>query len=144
MLVRAATTCMVVAWVVSKLHHFQLHYHAHWNKWHSAQLLLDSDVCSNASVRMALRDFDQCDDAELFVHIHPFNRAVYSLAEEMHVCGNNRCAIFYMDVTDRLPYIFSLVFLFLVLVILKLAKDYKNGLYERRIAQFHLPHHKTD
>ena len=144
MLARAATACMVTAWSICKLHHFQIHYHAHSKKFESAEKLLQSEVCSNSNLRMELREFDQCETAETFVQIHPWTRAVYSLAEEMHLCGNDRCAIFYMDITDRLPYIFALLCMLLALIIIKLAKDYKHGVFEHSISKFALPHHKID
>jgi hypothetical protein len=142
MLVRAASMCMAAAWVISKLHHFQLHWHAHSNTWASARLLLDSEVCTRANLRMELREFDNCEKAEAFIRISPFNRAVYSLAEEMHVCGNDRCAILYMDITDRLPYIFGLLAVLLILVMYKLARDYKYGLLVAQCDTLRLPHHK--
>ena len=144
MLARAATACMVTAWSISKLHHFQIYYHSHSKKYASAMTLLESEVCSNSNLRMELRDFDQCDAAEAFVQISPIHRGIYSLAEEMHVCGNDRCAIFYMDITDRLPYIFSFLCLLVLLIIFKLAKDYKYGMVEKTYSKYTLPHHKLD
>lgn len=144
MLVRTITTIMAVAWTISKLHHFQLHWHTHSHKWASAQLLLNSEVCTQAQLRMHLREFDQCGEAESFTRISPFSRAVYSLAEEMHVCGNDRCAILYMDITDRLPYIFACVILLITMVLYKLARDYRYGVLCQQYRQLRLPHHKTD
>ena len=141
-LARAATTLMLTAWCISKMHHFQLHWHAHSSKWHAAHLLLDSEVCTRPNLRMELRDFDNCDAAETFVRISPFSRAVYSLAEEMHICGNNRCAILYMDITDRLPYVFTLMFVLCVLVIIKFTRDQRHRQLLKRYQQLSLPHHK--
>ncbi len=93
---------------------------------------------------MELKDFDNCDAAETFVRISPFSRAVYSLAEEMHICGNDRCAILYMDITDRLPYIFTLMALLLVLVVFKVARDYKYNQLMEQCQTLQLPHHKLD
>ena len=144
MLARAATTCMLVAWCISKMHHFQVHWHAHSTKWKAAHLLLDSEGCTRSHLRMELKDFDNCDAAETFVRISPFSRAVYSLAEEMHICGNDRCAILYMDITDRLPYIFTLITLLLVLVVFKVARDYKYNQLMEQCRTLQLPHHKLD
>lgn len=135
---------MAGAWTVSKLHHFQLYWHEHSHKWASATLLLSSDVCTQPQLRMNLRDFDQCGEAEVFTRISPLSRAVYSLAEEMHVCGNDRCAILYMDITDRLPYIFACTMLLGIMVLYKLARDYKHGVLYQQYSQLRLPHHKTD
>lgn len=141
MFARAITTLMLSAWTVTKLHHFQLHYIEHGKSYAAAQLLLDSEVCVRAHLRMSLREFDNCDTAEQFVRVSPLNRAVYSLAEEMHVCGQNRCAILYMDITDRLSYIFACVALLLALMCLKLGRDYKRQSIVEQSEVLRLPQH---
>ena len=90
---------------------------------------------------MNLREFDNCASAEEFIRITPFSRSVYSLAEEMHVCGNDRCAILYMDITDRLPYIFGLVVLLMVLLTYKFARDYRHSALLEQSKSMHLPRH---
>jgi len=142
MLARAATCLIVGAWCISKAHHFQLHWHAHSKSYTAAELLLDSEVCTRAHLRMNLREFDNCDGAELFVGVSPLNRAVYSLAEEMHVCGENRCAVLYMDITDRLPYIFGCVCVLLTLMFYKCTRDYRHIAATQQCAQMRLPHHE--
>ena len=142
MLVRAASVCMVVACVLSKMHHFQAYWHVHSQKWEAAHLLLESEVCTRPHLRMGLRDFDNCAAAESFVCIRPFSRAVYSLAEDMHVCGNERCAILYMDITDRLPYIFALLLMLVIMLACKFARDCRyNTLLEQSNA-LQLPQHR--
>ena len=135
---------MLVAWCISKMHNFQVHWHAHSKKWQAARTLLDSEVCTESALRMELREFDNCEIAETFVRITPLSRAIYSLAEEMHICGNNRCAILYMDITDRLPYIFTLITVLLVLILFKLARDYRYTQLLRQCDSLRLPHHKLD
>ena len=142
MLVRAASICMAVAWVFSKMLHFHAYWHMHGQKWAAAQLLLDSEVCTRPHLRMGLREFDNCAAAESFVCISPFSRAIYSLAEDMHVCGNDRCAILYMDITDRLPYIFALVLLLIVLLTYKFARDYRHSALIAQSRALHLPQHR--
>ena len=92
---------------------------------------------------MNLREYDNCDAAELFVRLSPFNRAVYSLAEEVHVCGENRCAVLYMDITDRLPYIFVCVCVLLMLLLYKCTRDYRHQTATEQCALICLPHHKA-
>jgi len=91
---------------------------------------------------MSLREYDNCGIAEAFVRLSPLNRAVYSLAEEMHVCGENRCAILYMDITDRLPYIFVCVCMLLFLIFYKCTRDYRHSSAMQECALMRLPHHK--
>ena len=143
MIARAASVLMIAAWTISKLHHFQVHWHTHTRKWEAAQLLLESEVCTRPHLRMNLREFDNCAAAEDYIRIKPFSRAVYSIAEEMHICGNDRCAILYMDITDRLPYIFTLLIMLMVLLSYKLARDYRHSTLIEQSRAMHLPRHHT-
>jgi len=142
MIARAATCLIIVAWSVSKVYHFQLHWYRHDQSYTAARLLLDSEVCTRAHLRMSLREYDNCDTADAFVRLSPLTRAIYSLAEEMHICGENRCAILYMDITDRLPYIFVLVWLLLMLLFYKCTRDFRHNNVVRECAMLQLPHHK--
>ena len=142
MLVRGASMCMAVAWALSKLHHFRVYWHTHTRKWEAAHLLLKSDVCMQADLRMGIREFDNCATAEDFVRIAPFSRAVYSIAEDMHLCGNDRCAILYLDITDRLPYIFALTIVLVLLLTYKFARDYRHSTLLAQSHTLRLPHHK--
>ena len=127
--------------MISKMHHFRAYWHMHGQKWTAAQLLLDSEVCTRPKLRMGNREFDNCASAESFVCMSPFSRAMYSLAEDMHVCVNDRCAILYMDITDRLPYIFALVMLLFVLVAYKFARDCRHSALVEQSRALHLPRH---
>lgn len=113
----------------------------HSQKWTAAQLLLHSEVCTKPHLRMGLREFDNCAAAESVVCIAPFSRAMYSLAEDLHVCGNDRCAILYLDITDRLPYIFALLLLFIVLLTYKFARDCRYNALIAQSRALHLPRH---
>lgn len=139
MLFKVASLCMSSAFVISKIHNFRVYWHRHATTWHSADTLLRSTVCKNAQLRMALGHFDNCAEAESAVAISPVYRAVYSVAEEMHICGNSRCAIFYMDITERLTYICALVILLLLLLMLKLARDCKADRVKSECRVFELP-----
>ena len=88
MIVRAASLCTVCAFVISKIHNFRVYWHRHALVWHAARALLDSTVCTDASLRMSLGQFDNCAEAHAVVAISPVYRAVYAVAEEMHICGN--------------------------------------------------------
>ena len=137
MIVRAAGICMLSAFLVSKLHNFHMHWHRHSRTWHAAQVLLDSDVCTHAAIRMSLREFDNCNAAESVVALTPFSKAAYSVAEEMHLCGNSRCAILYMDITDRLTWIMVVM---LLVVLLMLVRAARHCHYQRAVRALPLPY----
>jgi hypothetical protein len=139
MIVKAASACMLAAFLVSKLHNLTEHYHHHSRKNKSAYALLASDICTRAHLRMSIGAFNNCNEAQSYVDISPLQRAIYSLAEEMHVCGNDRCAILYIDITERLPYMFALIVMVLALTTLKLARDYRHHRIEDQCAVFRLP-----
>ena len=140
MIARVAGVCMLVAFLVSKTYSFWIHWHRHSLTWHAADMLLHSDVCTKSYLRMNLRQFDNCESAEASVALGPFCRAVYSVAEEMHVCGESRCAILYMDVTDRLVYILPLTFVLLIVLMLRFGLDYRYQAAKAQYGQYRLPH----
>jgi len=139
MIVRAASLCMVCAFAISKIHNFRVYWHRHALVWHAARVLLDSTVCTDATLRMSLGQFDNCAEAQSVVAISPVYRAVYTVAEEMHICGNSRCAIFYMDITDRLTYICALIILLLMICLLKFMRDCKVQNVRNECQVFELP-----
>ena len=130
---------MLAAFLVSKLHRFWLYWHNHSLTWHAAQALLSSEVCTKAYLRTSLRQFDQCESAEASVAVSPLHGAIYSVAEEMHVCGEGRCALLYMDVTDRLVYILPVTFVLLVLLLTKYSRDAQYNSARAKYMQFALP-----
>lgn len=139
MLARTASLCMLVAFIVSKAHSFWLHWHGHSLTWSAAEVLLASEVCTKTYIRTSLREFDNCAKAEYSVAVRPFYKAIYSVAEEMHVCGENRCAILYMDVTDRLVYIVPLGFALAVVLVLKFGRDYRQESARVQVNEYSLP-----
>ncbi len=88
---------------------------------------------------MGVGRFDNCDSASVFVSIPPVCRALYDVAEELHVCGQSRCAILYMDITDRLVYIFPAVLALVVLVLCKCGVGYRLDRAKQSINEYHLP-----
>ena len=139
MLARGVTICMVIAFTVSKCYSFWQHWHRHSVTWHSADMLLSSDVCMQPYLRMSVGEFDNCDSASEFVSIPPLCRALYDVAEELHVCGQSRCAILYMDITDRLVYILPMALALVVLVICKCGIGYRSEQAKHSINEYHLP-----
>ena len=139
MLARAVTFCMIVAFTISKLHNFREYWYRHYQKSQAAYALLDSTVCQHAETRMSTGEFNNCHEAETFLHISPLHRAIFNLAEDLHVCGNDRCAILYMDITDRLSYLFALIISIVMLAILKLSRDWQHQRILAQCAPFQLP-----
>lgn len=130
---------MFAAYMVSKMHSFWLHWHHHSLTWHAASALLSSEVCTKTYLRMSIRQFNNCEAAEKSLAFTPFYSAVYSVAEEMHICGEGRCAVLYMDITDRLVYILPLTLLLGVVVVIKLSRDYRYQQSLEAYNQFALP-----
>ena len=112
---------MVAAFTVSKCYSFWQHWHRHTVTWQAADMLLNSDI------------------ALAFVSISPLFRALHDVAEELHVCGQSRCAILYMDVTDRLVYILPAALALVVLVICKCGIGYRSEQAQHSINEYNLP-----
>ena len=93
------------AWMVCQLYSFRSHWNRHSNSWLAAEALLASDVCTDASLRIKVREFNRCTEAEEAVSIGPFQSALFSLGEDIHICGHKRCEIMYLDITSRLAHI---------------------------------------
>ena len=139
MIARCSALLMTTAFMLSKLHNFREYWHQYDRKANSANALLRSAVCQKPELRMSIGEFDNCHAAELFVTISPLHRAMHSVAEEMHVCGNDRCAILYMDITDKLSYFVLLGMLILLLMMTKFWRDLQHQRLVSYCAQYKLP-----
>lgn len=80
-------------------------YHHHWIKRskqaNQARLYLNSDVCSNAKLRVQLGKFQECAQAEYELAISPSTRAMYDLLEGYSICGHQRCEALAMWIKDN-------------------------------------------
>ena len=139
MIARCAALLMMTAFLLSKLHNFREYWHQYHRKALSANALIQSSVCQKAEIRMSIGEFDNCHAAEIFVTISPLHRALHSVAEEMHVCGNSRCQILYMDITDKLSYFVMFAMLFVLLLITKFCKDLQQQRLISYCSQYKLP-----
>ena len=131
MVSRIVPAIMFCAFVVCKIHSFWYHWHRHSMTWHAAHTLLESDVCTHTYLRISIREFNNCESAET------------SVAEEMHICGQGRCAVLYMDITDRLVYIVPLSLALCLLLLLKFGRDYRYEKAREEYSQFALPQSKA-
>ena len=109
-----------------------------------ARALLASDVCTDSGTRLAVGQFDQCANAERVIHISPFHRAVFSVAEDLHICGHRRCEILWLDITERLTLVLTLVFLTLSIVILKWFRLAQVRALHAQAGHWQLPHLKNE
>ena len=113
-----ATVCVFMAgWLMCTMKNFHSYWLRHSDEWHAARALLSSEVCTDAMLRIAVGHFDKCAEAKATLAMSPMHRAVFSVAEDLHVCGNRRCELFYIDVTERLTSVLFLVALVLIMVV---------------------------
>jgi len=66
-----------------------------------ASIFLKSETCTNPRVRATLGDFNLCDKSEDILSKEPFVAALYDVAEDLNICGHNRCTLLYVDVTKN-------------------------------------------
>ncbi len=81
-------------------------YQDYWNEreseYEKASLYIKSETCTNPRLQSFLGEFNLCDKAKQILRKPPFIAALYNVAEDLNICGHNRCTIFYMDVTKNL------------------------------------------
>ena len=99
---RIICTSFMMAFTVVNIGRYRNYVHETLADNRAALMLLKSDVCVNSDLRVHLRHFDRCHDAEKLLSVGPYQRALFKLGEDVHICGHGRCHILYMDVTDRL------------------------------------------
>ena len=82
------------------------HFHTYWTKrtkdYDRATVFIRSETCTNPRVRASLGEFNLCDKSETILSKEPFVAALYDVAEDLNVCGHNRCTVLYVDVTKNL------------------------------------------
>ena len=82
------------------------HFHTYWSdrdrEYNRASIFKNSEACTNPRVRAHLGDFNLCDKSEMIMTKTPFIAALYDVAEDLNICGHNRCSILYVDVTKNL------------------------------------------
>ena len=127
------------AFIVTKIGHFRTYWDDSKRDDHSAELLLNSEVCTDYSIRVHLRRFDQCAEAEKVRSIGPLQRSFMKIGEDLHICGHSRCKIFYVDFTDRLGYVVVVTALLLVCLSCRYAVEYRKEQYRQAMGMFVLP-----
>ncbi len=81
-------------------------FHTYWTNrtkdYNRASVFIKSETCTNPRVRASLGEFNLCDKSESILSKEPFVAALYDVAEDLNVCGHNRCTVLYVDVTKNL------------------------------------------
>lgn len=119
----AATT---FAWILMCMNSFRTYWHEAHSNDTAAEHLLNSEVCVDHALRVRLKHFDRCSDAERVRSIGPIQRALFQVGEDMYICGHGRCHILYTDITDRLPYIFPLATIIAMCVLIKQWREHQR------------------
>lgn len=130
---------LMYAFIVTKVGHFRTYWNESKRDDHSAEVLLNSEVCTDYSIRVHLRRFDQCADAEILRSIGPLQRSFLRVGEDLHICGHSRCKILYVDFTDRLGYVVVITALLLVCLSCRYAVEYRKEQYKQAMSMFVLP-----
>ena len=117
--VHVIVSLLVLAWACTTTRNFFSYWHTHRSEYASATALLRSEVCTDADTRLSVGNFDQCSHAQAAIALRPFHRAVFSVAEDMHICGHRRCELLWLDITERLTLILTLMFCMACLIVLK-------------------------
>ena len=130
---------LLYAFIVTKIGHFRQYWTESKRDDHSAEVLLNSEVCTDYTIRVHLRKFDQCAEAEILRSIGPMQRAWLKVGEDLHICGHSRCEILYVDVTDRLGYVVVVAALLLVCLSCRYAVEYRKEQFKQAMGMFVLP-----
>ena len=143
-----AACVFAAGWLLSTVGNFYSYWLRHADRYAAAKVLLSSEVCTDPELRIAIRHFDQCSDAQSVVSISPMHRAFFSVAEDVHICGNRRCELLYIDITERLTSVLVLLSLTLLLCLLKACQRQKVHSHEMEGMHWQLPRrmieHKKD
>jgi len=86
---------------ISYIGHFHNYWRKHSKAYERASVFIKTETCTNPRVRATLGDFNLCDESESILSREPFVSALYEVAEDLNICGHNRCTILYMDVTKN-------------------------------------------
>lgn len=90
------------------------HFHTYWSRrskeYERATVFIKTETCTNPRVYQSLGDFNLCDKSEEILTKTPIVAALYDVAEDLNICGHNRCSVLYVDVTKNLyKWVFGIV-----------------------------------
>lgn len=122
----AIAAMMTSLWVIVSINSFRVYWHEAQSNNTAALHLLNSEVCTNTDLRVKIKHFDQCHEAEKTCSIGPTQRALFKVGEDMYICGHGRCNILYTDITDRMIYICPLATIMALCVLVKQWREHQR------------------
>ena len=90
------------AFFLSHILQFQKYWQARSKEYSQATAFILGESCQNPILRAHLGSFNKCEDAEQILGRTPVITALHDCATDLTLCGNGRCTVLYMDVTQNL------------------------------------------
>jgi len=120
----------MVAFGVSHLGNLHGYWVTRAKEFERARAYLSSENCVNPLMRATLGTFNLCEKSEDILSRYPSMSALHDVATDLNICGHDRCAILYMDVTANLHKIVLTLLIFSVLgswIFVKACADRKHA-----------------
>ena len=118
----------IVAFGVSHVGNLHRYWVDRSQEWRRARAYLSSENCVNPLMRAELGTFNLCERSEHILSRYPSMSAIHDVATDLNICGHDRCAILYVDVTANLHKIVLTVLVFSVMgmwIFVKACSDRK-------------------
>ena len=90
------------AFFLSHVFQFQKYWVARSKEYSQATAFILGESCQNPILRAHLGSFNKCEDAETILGRIPVVTALHDVATDLTLCGNGRCSVLYIDVTQNL------------------------------------------
>ena len=135
----SSISSIILFTTISYIGHFYTYWTEHSKEYTRASVFIKTETCTNPRVRSQLGDFNLCDRSETILSQPPIVAALFDVARDLSICGNNRCSVFYIDITKNL---FKVLVGAVVLAILGVwagVLDLKHLWEERVINHYTLP-----
>jgi len=98
----SSISSIILFTTISYIGHFYTYWTVHSKEYARASVFIKTETCTNPRVRSQLGDFNLCDKSETILSQPPMVAALFDVARDLSICGNNRCSIFYIDITKNL------------------------------------------
>jgi len=129
----------ITAFGVSQLGNLHRYWVERSKEWGRARAYLSSENCVNPLMRATLGTFNLCERSEHILSRYPSMSAIHDVATDLNICGHDRCAILYVDVTNNLHKIVVTLLVFSVLGAWIFAKACADRKYNARESRYTLP-----
>jgi len=127
------------AFFLSHMFQFQKYWVARSKEYSQATAFLSSDSCQNPILRAHLGSFNKCEDAETILSRMPVITALHDVATDLTLCGNGRCTVLYIDITQNLHKIVIGMALLAAMGIWVSSKVCRDRREQRMIDYYELP-----